>query len=140
MALSVLDAGVLIGVLDASDTLHDPARERMRELLDNGASLVVPVSVYAEILVGPFQHGDHAVGRVEDFISDLGALIEPTSVAIARAAAALRATHGSKLRLPDALVLATAQALKADRVITTDTRWPPRLPVNVEAISARTRS
>jgi predicted nucleic acid-binding protein len=33
----------------------------------------------------------------------------------------------SRLRLPDALVLATALHLKADRVLTTDTGW--RTPV-----------
>jgi hypothetical protein len=39
------------------------------------------------------------------------------------------------LRLPDALVVATAVVLEADRVITTDTRWPA-LAVRVEVIKA----
>jgi hypothetical protein len=44
----------------------------------------------------------------------------------------LRATHGNRLRLPDALVLATAGVLEADRVATTDARWPEiGVPVDV---------
>jgi PIN domain nuclease of toxin-antitoxin system len=42
----------------------------------------------------------------------------------------VRATHGTRLRLPDALVVATAMALNADLIITTDRNWP-QVPVNV---------
>jgi predicted nucleic acid-binding protein len=42
---------------------------------------------------------------------------------IATAAARLRARHRS-LRLPDALVIATASVRRADRLVTTDRRWP----------------
>ena len=38
-------------------------------------------------------------------------------------AAALRAKHGS-LKLPDALVIATARMLGADLLVTTDRKWP----------------
>ena len=40
-------------------------------------------------------------------------------------AAALRARHRS-LKLPDALVIATAIHLDADHLVTTDRRWPSR--------------
>lgn len=139
MALTILDAGVLIGVLDANDVHHQPALHRLRELLDAGAELAIPVSVYAEILVGPFRHGVRAVEKAEAFIADIGARIEAVTPQIGRAAAALRATHGQRLRLPDALVIATAQILRADRVVTTDVGWPRRLPVTVEVLRPRTR-
>ena len=48
-------------------------------------------------------------------------------------AAQLRAQHGPRLHLPDALVLATAIQLRADRVLTTDRGWP-RADVSVEQI------
>jgi predicted nucleic acid-binding protein len=44
-------------------------------------------------------------------------------VAIATAAARLRARHRS-LRLPDALVIATAAEAAADLLVTTDQGWP----------------
>lgn len=52
---------------------------------------------------------------------------------IARSAAALRARHGRALRLPDALVLATAIELRAHRLLTTDAGWP-LLDVPVQVI------
>jgi hypothetical protein len=44
----------------------------------------------------------------------------------------LRAEHNS-LRLPDALVIATALAVEANVLLTTDRRWP-NFPLRVEVI------
>ncbi|MEO6627881.1 MAG: hypothetical protein ABIP03_04865, partial [Aquihabitans sp.] len=44
---------------------------------------------------------------------------------IAVAAASLRGRHPS-LKLPDALVIATAGYLEADYLVTTDRKWPSR--------------
>ena len=56
---------------------------------------------------------------------------------IATQAAMLRARHRS-LKLPDALVIATAEYSNADRLITTDHRWPTakamKLSVSIEQI------
>jgi predicted nucleic acid-binding protein len=81
---------------------------------------VLPASAYAEVLVGLTRGGPAAVARVEQFVADLGIGIEPLTAPIARRAAALRARH-TALRLPDALVLATADALDAP-VLTADGR------------------
>ncbi|MFO1541301.1 MAG: PIN domain-containing protein, partial [Chloroflexota bacterium] len=59
--------------------------------------------------------------------------VEPATRAVAAEAAVLRAHHGRALRLPDALVLATARVIDADRVITTDGRWP-EVGVNVTVL------
>ncbi|MBA3236269.1 MAG: PIN domain-containing protein, partial [Chloroflexi bacterium] len=58
---------------------------------------------------------------------------EPATREIARRAAELRARHGTRLRLPDSLVVATAIVLEAHRVVTTDARRP-ELGMNVEVI------
>jgi len=70
---------------------------------------------------------------VDEFLADLPAEIEPTTRQVAARAAQLRARHGRRLRLPDALVLATALHLGADRVVTTDAGWP-RTGVAVEVL------
>jgi len=72
---------------------------------------------------------------VDAFIEALPAAVEPETRAIARRAAELRARHGTRVRLPDALVVATAVVLGATRVVTTDARWPD-LGVSVEVIGA----
>ena len=133
MALTVLDAGVLIAALDASDTHHEASIAVLRAARESGDALVVPVSAYAEALVGPSRRGAEAVATVDAFIDALPAAVEPATREVAREAAALRATHGRSLRLPDALVVATAVVLGADRLLTTDAEWPQTI-VAVEVL------
>lgn len=97
----VLDAGVLIGLLDAHDAHHDAARELLEK--EDPPYLVHPLTV-AEVLVGPARAGQEAVvwrdltgAGVER--ADLGP-DEPLTLA------RLRATH--MLKMPDTCVLATA--------------------------------
>jgi predicted nucleic acid-binding protein len=125
MALTVLDAGVVIGVLDDTDVHHAAARAAVQSALARGDALAIPASAYAECLVGPARVGKPALQAVDAFLTDLVADVEPITRQLAAKAAQLRARHGARLRLPDALVLATAQHLKADRVLTTDAGWPP---------------
>lgn len=67
---------------------------------------------------------------MDDFLADLAADVEPITRQPAVRAAALRAAHGMRLKLPDAMIVAIAIHLKADRILTTDRRWP-KLPVKV---------
>ena len=134
MGLTVLDAGVIIAILDASDAHHDAAAHALSAARNAGDQLVLPASAYAECLVAPYRRGPDAVAVVNAFVDALPARIEPASRAIAGSAAELRARHAGALRLPDALVVATAIVLGADRVITTDSGWPA-LSVTVEVLT-----
>ena len=120
MALVVLDASVVIAFLDPDDALHHAAVEALTECQHE--DLLIPASVYAEILVGPHRRGAEAVAEVEAFLADFAARIETLTPAIARSAAKLRSESRS-LRLPDAFVLATADELEADAVLTGDESW-----------------
>ena len=133
MGLTVLDAGVVIAVLDAGDAHHAAAASALTDARDRGDRIVIPVSAYAECLVSPSRSGPIAVATVDRFIDSLPARVEPATRAIGAAAASLRASHGPALRLPDALVVATATVLEVDRIITTDARWPA-LAVRVEVL------
>jgi predicted nucleic acid-binding protein len=134
MGLTVLDAGVIIAVLDAGDAHHLAATDALGRAGARGDELVVPVTAYAECLVAPHRRGPDAAAIVDQFLDALPARVEPASRAIGSEAAALRAEHGTALRLPDALVVATAVVLGADRILTTDTGWP-KLRVAVEVSS-----
>jgi predicted nucleic acid-binding protein len=99
-------------------------------VLGEGDQIAVPASAYAEALVGPARRGPAGRRAVDEFLADLAAEVEPITRQAAARAAELRATHGRRLKLPDALIVAIAMHLKADRILTTDRRWP-KLPVKV---------
>lgn len=120
MALTVVDAGVLIGLLDGNDGHHASAVAALKAAGKRGDTLVLPVSAYAEVLVEPMRRGGDAVRLVDEAVERLSMRVEPGTRDIATVAASLRAKHGPRLRLPDAFVLATAQALHARRLLTTD--------------------
>lgn len=118
MAVVVIDASVVIAHLEPGDALH----ERAQRALDDhaGDDLVLPASAYAEALVRPV-----AAGRLADARAAIDALelrVAPIERSIAERAAALSA-GAIDVRLPDALVIATADALDAARLLTGDARW-----------------
>lgn len=88
-----------------------------------GDDLLMSASALAESLVGPSRRGSFAVERVIEVLEAVPIDVVPVDRAVATAAAQLRADH-RRLRLPDALVIATAIAVDADRLVTTDRRWP----------------
>ncbi|MCC5953331.1 MAG: hypothetical protein JJU45_14650, partial [Acidimicrobiia bacterium] len=66
MALIHLDAGVVIGFLDAEDAHHTVARAAVGEAIEGGDRLAMAASVFAECLVGPARRGDEAVDLADE--------------------------------------------------------------------------
>jgi predicted nucleic acid-binding protein len=118
VALIVLDASVVIALLDAHDALHPAARAALAR--HAGDDLRLPASAYAESLVGPARRGRLAAAKRA--IAALLLEIAPITAQVAEEAAGLRARHPG-LRLPDALVVATGSVLGAEVVLTGDARW-----------------
>lgn len=102
----VLDSDAVIGFLDRSDALHPAAAAKLTQLLGAGRPLVASVVTFAEVLAGA-KLGHHDEGAVRGFFEDLITEIATVNMPVAERAAELRAQRRS-LRLPDALVLATA--------------------------------
>ena len=69
MALTILDAGVIIAIFDSSDAHHAAAREALTRARSRGEDLALPASAYAEVLVGPFRQGASAVAKVDEFLA-----------------------------------------------------------------------
>jgi predicted nucleic acid-binding protein len=103
----VLDASILIGHLDASDSHHD----RAEVLLANSGNedLITSVVTLAEVLVGPSRSGivDRALIALEQ-LGVTAVAIEPTG---ALRLALLRTETG--LKLPDCCLLLTAEQADA---------------------------
>jgi predicted nucleic acid-binding protein len=104
----ILDASVLIGLLDIEDAHHARAVDDIEAADRTGADLLLPASAYSEALVA-FARVDR-VGEARDAIAAMGIAITALTAPIAQRAAELRAEH-ERLRLPDAMVLATADEL-----------------------------
>jgi predicted nucleic acid-binding protein len=106
----ILDASVVIGLLDTADSHHDRAVDEVEAADRDGRELLLPASAYSETLVAFARAGRLAEAR--DAIAAMGITVVPLTDAIAERAAELRARH-SRLRLPDAMVLATAHEMVA---------------------------
>lgn len=133
MALIHLDAGVIIGFLDGDDGHHDAARSALSDALVRGDRLSIAASALAECLVGPARRSSQAAELVRTVIDRLPASVVDLDADITTRAAVLRAAHRS-LKLPDALIIATAAATGADHLITTDRKWPTAEAMKVTMI------
>jgi predicted nucleic acid-binding protein len=132
MALIHLDAGVIIGFLDGSDAHHTAARSALAAAQQRGDRLAMASAAFAECLVGPSRRGEAAVKTVRDLFDRLPISIVPLHADTAVVAAQLRARHPA-LRLPDAIVIATAIDDEADELVTTDRGWPSAKALKLKA-------
>lgn len=118
MGLIVVDASVVIAFRDETDPHHAATDAALNAARDKD-HLVLPASAFAESIVRPLASG----APEEQVIADLLRVfrVEPLTQAVALAAAKLRAS--TRLRLPDALVVATGVVLDAERILTCDKAW-----------------
>jgi predicted nucleic acid-binding protein len=107
----ILDASVLMGLLDSADAHHESAVSDVERADQAGVPLVAPASAYAEALLA-FARADRT-DEAHEAIAGMGITIAPLTATMAERAAAIRAQH-KDLRLPHAIVLACAEELEAD--------------------------
>lgn len=131
MGTVVLDASIVLALFDPEDSLHAPASAVARERRDARDEFLLPASVLAEVLVGAARRGAAELAARHALATAAFGPPYPIDEAVAVAVAQRRARHRS-LRLPDALVIATADVTQADAVLTGDKRWQgmdPRIEV-----------
>ncbi len=133
MGLTVVDAGVLIGFLDTDDVHHERATAALFAARERQDRLTVPASALAETLVSPARSGADSINVVLRLLARLPIEVAPLEETVAVAAATIRASNPS-LKLPDALVVATAQVADADHLLTTDRGWPTAARLNLRAV------
>jgi predicted nucleic acid-binding protein len=129
VAVILLDTPVIVGFLDRDDVLHDVAVAGLRA----GAKSVFAASAvsYAEVMTG-VALGHHPEEVMDGFFADLIRDLLPVDRAVAARAGALRGRCRS-LRMPDALILATADLHEdVETVLCADGDWP-----KVEGLSCR---
>ena len=118
MGALILDASVLIGLLDTADAHHERAVSDVEAGDQARRELIVPASAYSAALVAFARAGRLADARAA--IAAMGIEIAPLTAAMAERAAELRADR-KYLRLPDAMVVACAREIGGD-LLTYDDR------------------
>ena len=116
MGSLALDASAVIALLSAADAHHEQAVVEFGGASDRNDELSMASSAYSEAMVHALrlQRGE----LVDRFVDQLRVEVVAVDRSIARRAGELRAAHRG-LRLPDAMVLAAAQA-RAARLLTFD--------------------
>ena len=132
MGLTVIDAGILIGFFDDRDAHHLGAKRELANGRQRGDQIAVPASALAEALVSPARDGESSITAIREFIERLPLVVAELDLETAVVAARLRARHGQKLKLPDALVIATAIHHGAGVLVTTDRGWPTKSKLGFE--------
>lgn len=121
MALILLDSTVIVGFLDADDALHEPTVAAFHRIVGTHV-LVASVITYAEVMTG-VSLGHHSEDVVNGFFDVLVKDLLPVDRAVAARAATLRGARRS-LRIPDALILATADLHdEIETVLCADEDW-----------------
>jgi predicted nucleic acid-binding protein len=120
VGVALLDTGAVIGFVQPDDAFHDPAVAAIARLATEH-QFVLSAITYAELMAGVHRRRK-AEDLLRSFLSDFVREIVAVDERVAEQAGALRAQLG--LKLPDALILATAELAPADAgVVTTDGRW-----------------
>lgn len=105
-----VDADVLIGALDSSDSHHARSRQLLRAWRKRGESVLVSVVNLSEVLVAPAADQER-LRTARQAIAALGLVVHQPTEAIGVEAARLRSCH--PLSLPDGYLLATARHTSA---------------------------
>ena len=119
MGSVAVDGGLIIALFDASDAHHAWSVEQIQEIVTARHVIVISALTVAEVLVRPAQAG--AADAVRADLMSLRPRIVDVDADIAARAAELRASR-SRLRLPDAIIVATALFVQCDYLVTTDQR------------------
>ena len=126
----ILDTGVYLMASDSSDRRQPCAAWLLDEIARGRFECTISTISVAELLTGAVQQGAVKAVAVQSLLRRYPHLtIEPVSLDIAADAAELRAA--TRLRLPDALIIATASVTGLEAVLHGDRDWTRRAAPHV---------
>lgn len=119
MGSVVLDTSVVIAWFDPADAHHREVRLRLDQLRADGIGLTISTVSYAELRSSRNQLQRQRAEELADALGERAVI--PVDRVVAERAGEIR-SHKPSVRLPDALIAATAYAVGADTLLTTDRR------------------
>jgi predicted nucleic acid-binding protein len=130
----LLDTNVIVSLLDPTDGMHGCSRAGVSSWEARGSSYIISTITWSELKVGALVKGDAAERALNRFREAAIDDIVPVCETIAATAARLRARDRA-LRLPDALIVATAHDRGADALLTAEKRLSRCSPELVHLIA-----
>jgi predicted nucleic acid-binding protein len=119
LTLTVVDTSVLLAWQRAIDPGHQISTAALQAARATG-EIAIPVTAFSEALVHPYARSLRVGRQAEKAMQEIGTVV-PTTIEIGRQAAKLRGTR--RIKLPDALIVATGLELKAAAILTLDQKW-----------------
>ncbi|MBB4935083.1 putative nucleic acid-binding protein [Lipingzhangella halophila] len=136
MRITILDTNIISSLLDPADTMHAAATQACQKHEAAGSAFGISVITRSELMVHALKHGDDWVDRLAASLSQITDDSFDVDSTIAESAARLRAGNPT-LRLPDALILATAQEQQDGILLTADQGLAKKAPDElVERVTA----
>ncbi len=118
----LLDTNAFIYFLDGEELYYDVLLSVFRRVAAGDLTVIVSAITEAELLVKPERDGNEAAReRIEDLLSESGIYVVGVDRKIARRAAALRAR--ARLKLPDAIIVATGLETGCEAIVGNDGQW-----------------
>ncbi|MFJ2034061.1 type II toxin-antitoxin system VapC family toxin [Streptosporangium sp. NPDC087985] len=133
MPTVMLDTNVIAGLLNPDDALYSHARDAVRRWEDKAASFAISVITWNGLRVGAVHKGVAAEKMLGGFRAAVVDRIVEVDETTAESAALLRAADLT-VRVPDALIIATAREIGADALLTADRKFPGIAPELVELL------
>ena len=121
MGAVVVDTSVVIGYFDPADAHYEAVEPALLDVRERGEEFILPASVLAESMVGRLRREPSTAQLRRVATIEMFGEVRVIDEAVAMHAAQVRASH-PRLRLPDALVIATG-IVEGATVLTCDAQW-----------------
>ena len=115
-----LDTNVILNVINKEEPFFDSSRQLLDKISDGELEGVISTVVLSEFLTGFYMNNDIKSSKIfkESLIESRTFIIMPVDTEIADLAAKIRSKD--KIKLPDAIILATAILSKSTYLVSSD--------------------
>ena len=115
-----LDTNVILNVINKEEPFFDSSRQLLDKISDGELEGVISTVVLSEFLTGFYMNNDIKSSKIfkESLIESRTFIIMPVDTQIADLAAKIRSKD--KIKLPDAIILATAILSKSTYLVSSD--------------------
>lgn len=131
-----LDTNVILNVINKEELFFDSSRQLLDKISDGELEGVISTVVLSEVLTGFYMNNDIKSSKIfkESLIESRTFIIMPVDTEIADLAAKIRSKD--KIKLPDAIILATAILSKSTYLVSSDSDIIYRINYGIKVVNS----